>query len=272
MTNFNLGRLLPSRLRGSVRAGLSELGRGALELAWPTRCVGCDAPGTLLCDACRASLPAIDQTLACPRCGAPFGALVCTECTDCREHGRDDDPAACTEEHAPDALSGLAGVACYGVLAWPLDAAVRAYKDAGERRVAALLAGMCAQAVRASAARTSAFGRAEAVTFVPATPRAFARRGYDHMELVARSLAGRLGLPLLDALTRADGSDQRELGRDERLAAAGEGWRVVADVAGARLLLADDVLTTGATLGGAARALLAAGALEVCGVVAARAW
>ena len=272
MNNFSLGRLLPSRLRGSVCAGLSELGRGALELAWPTRCVGCDAPGALLCDACRASLPAIDQALACSRCGAPFGALVCTECTDCRERGRDDDPSARADDHLPDAPSGLAGVACYGVLAWPLDAAMRAYKEASERRVAALLASMCAQTVRASAARLAAFGRAEAVTFVPATPRAFARRGYDHMELIARALAGHLGLPLLDALARADGSDQRELGRDERLAVAGEGWRVVADVTGAHLLLADDVLTTGATLGGAARALLAAGALEVSGVVAARAW
>ena len=92
------------------------------------------------------------------------------------------------------------------------------------------------------------------------------------MELLARCLAAQLGLPLVDALTRADASDQRELSREGRLAAADAGWGVVADVAGARLLVADDVLTTGATLGGAARALAAAGAREACGVVVARAW
>lgn len=247
-----------------------------MELVWPTRCVGCDAPGTLLCEACRSRLPAIERALACPRCGAPFGSLVCTECTDCRERGRDEGsdegPGEAGDAHLPDALAGLSGVVCYGVLAWPLDAVVHAYKDAGERRVAGLLAGMAAQAVRGAAAGGGPFARVEAVTFVPATPAAYARRGYDHMELVARALACELGLPVVDALARSDGADQRGLARGERLRSADAGWSVVADVRGVRLLLADDVLTTGATLGAAARTLLAAGAAGVWGATVARAW
>ena len=56
------------------------MGEGLAEALWPTRCVGCDQPGTLLCDRCRAELPWIEQRLACPVCGAPFGFLTCTEC------------------------------------------------------------------------------------------------------------------------------------------------------------------------------------------------
>jgi hypothetical protein len=47
----------------------------------PTRCAGCDMPGALLCRReCARALPRIDRRWACPRCGAPFGYLTCTEC------------------------------------------------------------------------------------------------------------------------------------------------------------------------------------------------
>ena len=50
----------------------------ALELLYPTRCVGCEMPGELLCDECRADLPWIEQRRACPVCGAAFGDVTCT--------------------------------------------------------------------------------------------------------------------------------------------------------------------------------------------------
>ena len=63
---------------------ISELARqtadALAETLWPTRCVGCDQPGELLCEECRAGLPWIEQHLACPSCGAPYGFLTCTEC------------------------------------------------------------------------------------------------------------------------------------------------------------------------------------------------
>ncbi|MDD7364937.1 MAG: double zinc ribbon domain-containing protein, partial [Olsenella sp.] len=62
------------------RGVAGALAEAALELLWPTRCAGCDQPGELLCEECRASLPWVDQRFACPVCGAPFGWLTCTEC------------------------------------------------------------------------------------------------------------------------------------------------------------------------------------------------
>lgn len=293
---------MPRLLAGAptgVRRAVRELGEGAAELLWPTRCAGCDAPGVLLCDACRARLPLIDQAHACPRCGAPFGRLVCTECTSC--HADDEEappvptrgPAVATpllfplpgptgsalstpEPAASDVAAvellplALDGVCCAGVLAWPLDVLVRTYKDAGERRIAPILADLLAQALRAT--RAFDVHAVDALAFVPATPAAFARRGFDHMEAVARHLAGQLGLPLHDVLARGGARDQRGLSRSGRLANAGDDVVCCASLDGASILLVDDVLTTGATLLACAQALRQAGASHVVGACVARAW
>lgn len=281
---------------------LRTLGSAAAEALWPTRCVGCDRPGTLLCPDCAAALPAIEQRLACPRCGAPFGSLVCTECTRCREP-QDDCPVAAGEPDGRAALPAapfdeLDAVCCYGVDEWPLDRLVRAYKDGGERRAAELLGALVAQAAcdaglaggggkepcaapagrrdcRDACCRDSrrpVLAPPGAVTFVPCTPRAFARRGFDHMERVARAAADGLGLPVADVLARCDVRDQRGLSREERARNVLGSLVVLEPLAGARLLVLDDVVTTGATLGAAARALRSAGASQVTAAAVVRAW
>lgn len=263
-----------ARARGrGARGALDGLGRaagalaeGMLEAAWPTRCAGCDEPGGLLCPRCRAALPAIEQRRACPRCGAPFGELVCTECTACLEPAAEGEaPAACSE-----AFAALDGVRCYGVLAWPLDSLVRAYKDGGERRASALLAAMAAQAYRESRGPGSA--RPDALAFVPCTPQAFARRGFDHMERVAADAARELRVPLADVLARRAPRDQRGLSKADRRGNADASFVVLGPVEGMSLVLLDDVVTTGSTMAAAARALRRAGAARVEGLAVARAF
>lgn len=248
------------------RRAAARLADGMLEAAWPTRCAGCDEPGELLCPRCAASLPAIAQGRACPRCGAPFGRLVCTECSACLEPGEEgEEPRACAEEFA-----ALDGLRCYGVLAWPLDRLVRAYKDGGERRAAGLLASMAAQAFRES--RGPGAARPDALAFVPCTPQAFARRGFDHMERVARDAAAELGLPLADVLARRAPRDQRGLSKAERRLNADASFVALEPLSGMSLVLLDDVVTTGATMAAAARALRRAGAERVEGLAVARAF
>ncbi len=260
------------------RAG-RYLADGFLEAAWPTRCAGCETPGSLLCPSCAAALPAVEQARACPHCGAPFGSLVCTECTRCRERDESDGPHLAPRPPCSDAFADLDGVRCYGVLAWPLDRLVRAYKDGGERRVAPLLAQMAVQAYRASrGVDEGASGEAasadlpDALVFVPCTPEAFARRGFDHMEDVARAASSLLGVPLADVLARRAPRDQRGLGRAGRAENAGASFVALRRLDGMRLLLMDDVVTTGATLSAAARTLRAAGAARVEGLAVARAY
>lgn len=229
----------------------------ALELISPTRCAGCERPGELICSACENTMQIIDPARSCLHCGAPFGAMVCTECA--------------------GAKTDLDRCLAAAVFDGPVGRIVRAYKDGGERRLAAEIARiMLAAAVRAQREAPGRYGgllvRADAVVFVPATASAFRRRGFDHMELIARHLSGRSDIPLLDALVKHGSSDQRELGRADRLAEALGAYEVVLPVRDKRILLIDDVITTGATMSAAASALKAAGASRVDGLAFARVW
>ena len=64
----------------SARRFARKAADAALELLYPTRCVGCEMPGELICDECREALPWIEQRCACPVCGAAFGSMTCTGC------------------------------------------------------------------------------------------------------------------------------------------------------------------------------------------------
>ncbi len=242
---------------GWLRRTAYAMGEAALEALSPTRCVGCERSGELLCAACRDRMVRIDPATACPRCAAPFGSMLCTEC----------------DAASPSAL-GCCLAAC--VFEGPFAQLVRAYKDGGERRLAPVIAGYLARAVlTASAAAPRAYGslaRVEAVTFIPVTAEAFSRRGFDHMEQVAQACAELLGLPLLDTMVKHGRADQRRLDRAARLRQAGSAYEVVVPVAGRHLLMLDDVITTGATLQAAARALQAAGARRVDAAALARVW
>ncbi len=239
------------RFPGAVAEGLAEV-------LWPTRCVACDQPGELLCAECRSALPWIEQRLACPVCGAPFGSLTCTECD------------GSWEVRATVAALSFSGAPAR---------MVTCLKDAHELRLAPVMAAALLTALEEASAWPAGDGRArfdasstDAICFVPATPAALARRGFDHMELVARELSAATGLPLAPVLERASRRDQRELGRDERAANLAGTVRVREDVSGAQLLLVDDVATTGASLNEAARALVARGARPVTACVLARVW
>lgn len=241
---------------------ISELAHHAAdalaETLWPTRCVGCDQPGELLCDECRASLPWVEQRLACPSCGAPYGFLTCTECD--------------------GTWVPRATVAALGFHGTPAQV-VTFLKDSHELRLAPVIAAAMACALEEASAWPARDGAArfspvstDAICFVPATSAAYARRGFDHMELVARALSAELGLPLADVLARAAARDQRRLGRAERAENLSGTMRAVDDVTGANLLLVDDVATTGASLAEGTRALLARGASSVTACVLARVW
>lgn len=234
----------------------------ALEFLWPTRCVGCDEPGELICESCRASLPWISQRYACPNCGAPFGAITCTECS--APQGELWEMRSCISALP---LEGIA------------HSLIIQYKDKGERRLAPVMAALMATALDEASSWPAADGLArfdasaiDAVCFVPATAAAYRRRGFDHMEAVARSLARMLSLVYADVLVRPEGLDQRSLSREERLRNTSSSVQVIGDVSGCSMLLVDDVITTGASIRASARALLDAGAKSVVACSLARVW
>lgn len=240
------------------RKHISQFGDLALELLYPTRCISCDIPGELLCEECREDLNWIDQMWACPVCGAPYGWLTCTEC-------KQD-----WEQNATVSALVFEGSAAQTICA---------YKDEHELRLAPVMSAALLTALEEAGAWDASDGTSrfnvdayDAVCFVPATPEAYARRGFDHMEEVARLLAVGLGLPLCDALARTSKKDQRELGRLDRRENLNQSVQVIEEVAGLSLILVDDVITTGASTRACAAALLDRGAKQVCCCSFARVW
>jgi len=111
----------------------------------------------------------------------------------------------------------------------------------------------------------------QTITWVPLARRRRRARGFDQAELLANALAHRAGLPVRGLLERVRETDPqaRRSAADRRKALAGA-FRVVAPPP-PRVVLVDDVLTTGATAGACATALRDAGTSTVGVVTAARA-
>ena len=145
----------------------------------------------------------------------------------------------------------------------PVRRAVHRLKFAGWRPVADALGRAMAEVLDADV---------ELVTWVPVSDRRRAARGYDQALALARVVSGRRHLPLGRLLRRvADPPvSQARRGGAERRVAMRDSFEVEGDVP-RRVLLVDDVLTTGATAGACAEQLVAAGAREVALLTAARA-
>ena len=214
---------------------VQKLGRAALDFVFPPRCAACGASGDdFLCGECRDALVPAEPP-RCPRCWRPDRARgpVCARC-----------------RAAPPAFDALRASFVYTSTARDL---VHALKFRGVTAVAGAMATLMASTVREYELEV------DAVVAVPLAGLRRRTRGYNQAQALARPLARELGLPVLDrALVRrrptraqARSADIEERRRNVAGAfAAREG-----EVTGRRLLLVDDVTTTGATLDACAGAL-----------------
>ena len=105
----------------------------------------------------------------------------------------------------------------------------------------------------------------DAVTWAPTSPRRRRRRGFDQAELLARALGREAGWSVTSLLKRVDAAGQTGRNRSQRSRAP------VFDSPRPpppKVLVVDDIITTGATLQAAAKSLIRAGAERVDAVVA----
>lgn len=244
-------------------AALLALRRGwlaALDLALPLACAACGRPGAPCCAVCAGEL-----TWAGRAGGSPRGTARVT--------GPGAGPGVGPRRVIPSpAPPGLPPTWAAGPYQSPLRDLVVAYKDGDRRDVRAALGAALAPVVLAAAR-----GSAEVVVVpMPTSPAARRRRGDDPLADLLAVATGRLrraGLdvrivPALRVVRRvADQSRLDAAARGANLAGAFEATR---DLRGLSCVLADDVLTTGATLAEAARAVRRAGGRPAaCAVLAA---
>ena len=118
------------------------------------------------------------------------------------------------------------------------------------------------------------FDKYDVLTYIPVSPLRKFRRSYDQVELIAKAAASELGVSLIPTLRKIRNTPPQSGFQDvsKRRANVLGAYRIKdpALVRGKRILLLDDVITTGATASECARVLLVAGAKEVyCAAMAA---
>jgi ComF family protein len=225
---------------------------GLLDLVFAPVCLGCDGliaagdDARLVCRRCRSRLRRPPPP-CCERCGAPL-----------RSTGRAAPAFGCDEcAEWPDALR-CARTAC--LLEPPADRIVHQLKYRGWHALAGLLAERMAAVAWPSDVHEPAI-----VVAVPTTARRVRERGYNQAQLLAEGLGRATGREVRCLLRRGSAAHTQTTLQPAARAANVAGAFAVggADagaVAGAHVLLVDDVLTTGATAAECARALADAGA------------
>ena len=220
----------------------------ALDLLFPQWCVGCGKEGDLLCSSCRRLLPRIMPPL-CPRCGrANPSGILCPSCVGWR--------AEIDGIRSPFRFDGV------------IRQAIHQLKYRNLRALAVPLAKL----LRDYLITTPVPG--EVLVPVPLHQKRLRERGYNQSSLLAQELGKLTNLPVVDDCLIRRGHAPPQA----RTSTVDERRRNVADAFSCRnhrlqdkrVLLIDDVSTSGATLDACAAVLKVAGATSVWGLVLAR--
>lgn len=230
----------------SIAGPLAARAKRVVSGLLPQDCGLCGAPSgdSPLCGECRRGLPRLPE-VRCPHCALPVaGGAVCGACL-----------------ARPPHFDATHAAFRY---AFPLDRLIQSFKYGHHLALVDFLAGQLAELGTA---------RADFVVPVPLSAERLAQRGFNQALELARPLARALGLPLVfDGLHRVhDTAPQAGLPWKERARNVRHAFECRADLTGRRVLVIDDVMTTGATLDEFARTLKASGASRVENRVLARA-
>lgn len=214
-----------------------------LSIIAPHHCCGCGLKGTLLCDSCKYNI--IDDR--------KFVCIVCHRPT-AREWLCDDCAKKVTFEHAW-VVSERAGALKRLINAYKFENAKNAYKFLGDLLIEVL----------------PTLPKNTVIVPIPTTSKRQRQRGYDHMLLVAKYMAKKLGVEYESPLVHKTSTQQRGASADVRQKQAKKAFCVNQELDPTKnYLLIDDVITTGATIKYASKTLKAAGAKHVWVAVVAR--
>lgn len=239
-----------------------RLADALLNLIYPENCLCCPSPVSRwhergVCDGCWSKI--LQMRIGkpwCPSCGMPYEAAEMGESHLC---------GACILRPPP-----FAGARSFGTYSGELRGVIHAFKFRGRKDLAFLLAPLLASAYGDSWGP----GDFDLLVPVPLHRTRKRERGYNQSALLGRLLAGLIGIPCSERVLARLRATPPQVGfsAGERMKNLRGAFRCLRPglVSRRRLLLVDDVMTTGATLSGAAAALLEAGAQRVSALTLAR--
>ena len=225
----------------------------------PSQCAICHAwPAQRLCHACTARF--VQPQPRCRTCAMPLTAPLTTaeqsQCSACRRH--------------PPPLDACIAAVTYG---YPWSSAITQFKFNGDPGWAGALAAL----LRSTAQVEAALAAADWVLPIPLSRQRLQERGFNQSLLLARQLTQQQAphKTSADLLLRLQHtSAQSQLPRSERLHNLSGAFAIEPlrqpQLQGSRIVLIDDVMTTGATLHASAQVLRQAGAAHITALVVAR--
>ena len=212
---------------------------------WPSTCVLCRGraqSGLDICLPCAGDLPVNDA--ACPRCALPLHAapagVICGRCQD----------------RLPKFDASLVPY----LYAYPLDHLIQRLKFGNHVPCGRVCGTLLARALLARNVRLP-----EVIVPVPLGTRRYRRRGYNQAHEIARAISRIVGVPVRsDLLKRVrETNEQVGLKQKERRRNVRGAFAVTREIAGKRIAIVDDVVTTGSTVNEIARVLRHAGAEHI---------
>jgi len=199
----------------------------------PHPCSGCGKTGSVLCQYCKYDIisEGFDGCLLCSRKNS--AGTICDHCCSIAQRGW-----------------------CVGGRTDVLQKLIDDYKFENVRAAYKALADLLDEKIDMLPSTT-------VVVPVPTIARHIRERGYDHAALIAKEFARRRRLTYKAVIQRQDNNTQREASRAQRLVQAQKAFQVRSSLPTHPYLLIDDIVTTGATLTYAVKALRDAGATEI---------
>jgi ComF family protein len=219
--------------------------KNILELIFPHFCPGCGKRGVIICDDCLRGVKRINNP--CQLCGAPQQGPICYFCKDLNLH--------------------FDGARAGGLYEGVLREMLLAFKFKGTVEMEKVLTDLMVKAI-------PPYWKIDCVIPVPPHKKSLKERGYSTALILGAGVANSLSLPFYPSLLewRREVKRQVGLGRQERFlnVRGAIGLTAKEEVKGKRVLLVDDVMTTGATASACSLVLKRAKADRVWVLTAAR--
>ena len=219
----------------------------ALSLLSPHICEGCGLTGETLCSCCDKNILA-NKYASCLVCLSPVSQAVIRKngnlCPSCQK------------------TSGFERVYVVGAREDVLSRLVGNFKYLSRRASSVPISKLLAQTLPSELPSH--------VTYVPTSPAHVRQRGFDHMKLVSNGLSKLTKMQTVDALRRSNNKSQHTADKSERLRQSLESFTVRCSTFPEKVLLIDDIYTTGYTVKAAAKLLKEHGVKEVWLAIVAR--
>lgn len=232
-------------------SALRRLTSSLLHILYPSYCPVCRGPSDLFIysPVCRSCWTEVKRYTgpACELCALPLASAAAKIC------------GTCTKQSPL-----FSRIISYGIYEGTLAEAIHQFKFYGLKRLARPLGRLLLELD---------IPAADGIVPVPLSDKGLRSRGFNQSLLLARTVAKEIGVPvLMDALIKKrETSPQIGLSARERRSNLKGAFKVLGDVADLRIILVDDVITTGATVSECSKEILEAGAKEVIVVALARA-